>query len=110
MTTQSRRCHRRRAVVRHWLVDLCRDAGECPLGDDLAEVVVELDAIVDQAETLGRFLGQIQPLGADLGSARSAGVRFMSMASAKGLTVEATIVAAVEDGLIPRPTASIAEE
>lgn len=94
----------------HWLVDLCRDAGERPLGDDLAEVVIELDGIVDQAETLGRFLGQIQPLGADLGSARSDGVRFMSMASAKGLTVEATIVAAVEDGLIPRPTASIAEE
>lgn len=62
----------------------------------------ELDGIVDQAETLGRYLGQIQPLGADLGSARSDGVRFMSMASAKGLTVEAAIVAAVEDGLTPR--------
>lgn len=94
----------------HWLVALFGDQTEQPLSEDLAEVVLELDGIVDEGETLGRFIGQIQPLGADLGSARSDGVRFMSMASAKGLTVEATIVAAVEDGLIPRPTASIAEE
>lgn len=94
----------------HWLVNLIRDETAYPFSDELADVVIELDEVVDLSEKLGRFLGQMQPLGADLGSARSDGVRFMSMAASKGLTVEATIVAAAEEGLIPRPSASIAEE
>lgn len=94
----------------HWLVDLLRNETDHPFGDELASVVVDLDEIAEASETLGRFLGQIQPLGADLGSARGDGVRFMSMAASKGLTVEAAIVVGVEEGLIPRPSASIAEE
>lgn len=94
----------------HWLVDLMSQDVERAFSDELADVVHELDEIVDVSENLGRFLSQIQPLGADVGSASSDGVRFMSMAASKGLTVEATIVAAVEEGLIPRPTASLAEE
>lgn len=94
----------------HWLVALIRNETGHPFSDDLADVIVELDEIVDLPESLSRFLGQIQPLGADLGSARGDGIRFMSMAASKGLTVEAAIVAAAEEGLIPRPSASIAEE
>ena len=106
----------------HWLVKLIQEQTAWPFDDDLAQIIVQLDEIVeiptpkaagsygDVGEAFARFLGQIQPLGADLGSARSDGVRFMSMASSKGLTVEATIVAAVEEGLIPRPTSALAEE
>jgi DNA helicase-2/ATP-dependent DNA helicase PcrA len=107
----------------HWLTDLMRQVAGRTFDEDLAEIVVDLDDIVDLPReptggwsqgdlgaALARFLGQIQPLGADLGSARSDGVRFMSMASSKGLTVQATIVAAVEEGVIPRPTVPLAEE
>ena len=34
----------------------------------------------------------------------------MTMAASKGLTVAATIVAAVEEGIMPRPEAELAEE
>jgi DNA helicase-2/ATP-dependent DNA helicase PcrA len=34
----------------------------------------------------------------------------MTMTASKGLTVEATIIAAAEDGVIPRPDANVSEE
>ena len=46
----------------------------------------------------------------DLAASKSQGVRFMTMAASKGLTVQAAIVAAVEEGIMPRPEAEIAEE
>jgi len=75
----------------------------------LSELIQAIDVVIDARE-LDRFLNQINPIGKDLGSARTDGVRFMSMASSKGLTVRATIVAAVEEGLIPRPSVPRAEE
>ena len=77
--------------------------------DDLRELILELDGLTEAGD-LGRFIGRIQPLGKDLASSASAGVRIMSMASAKGLTVEATIVAAGENEVIPRPGADVHEE
>ena len=77
---------------------------------ELKDILLKLDGIVEPGEGLGRFLSQIRPLGEDLKRAESQGVRIMSMASAKGLTVRATIVAATEEDLIPRPEADLAEE
>jgi superfamily I DNA/RNA helicase len=94
----------------HWLIDLAGDEIVPSFSEPLEQIICEIDDLVDLSDNLGRFLGQIQPVGADLGSAKAEGVRFMSMAASKGLTVEATIVCAVEDGLIPRPTGSLAEE
>ena len=71
---------------------------------------MQLDDLVEEDVELGRFLNQIQPLGSDLAATKSEGVRFMTMAASKGLTVEATIVAGVEEGIIPRPDANLAEE
>jgi superfamily I DNA/RNA helicase len=51
--------------------------------------------------SLGRYLGQIAPLGRDRAATESEGVRVMTMAGAKGLTVRATIIAALEEGLVP---------
>ena len=75
----------------------------------LDEILRQLDAVAE-AEDLGRFLGQVAPLGADLANSRQDGVRFMSMMGSKGLTVDATIVAACEEGIMPRPEAELAEE
>jgi superfamily I DNA/RNA helicase len=77
---------------------------------EFRDLLLELDNLAEEDQALGRFMGQVQPLGEDLASARSGGVRIMGMSRAKGLTVQATIVAAVEDNVIPRPQADLAEE
>ena len=66
------------------------------------ELLTDIDAAIDPDEDLGRFLGQIQPVGRDLRSGHQAkAVRLMKMRSSKGLTVRAAIVVGVEDGVIP---------
>jgi superfamily I DNA/RNA helicase len=55
-------------------------------------------------------MGQIQPLAEDRARAQTDGVRFMSMVGSKGLTVEAAIVVAAEEGVIPHPEGDLAEE
>lgn len=80
------------------------------LSEDLIDLLGELDELAEAPADFERYLNQLQPLGADLAAARDDGVRFMTMASSKGLTVEATIVVAAEEGVIPRPEASLAEE
>jgi DNA helicase-2/ATP-dependent DNA helicase PcrA len=78
--------------------------------EDLQELLLALDDIAESDETLGRFLGQIWPLGKDRALAESDGVRIMTMAGAKGLTVRATVVAALEDQIIPRQEPPLDEE
>jgi superfamily I DNA/RNA helicase len=78
--------------------------------DALNELLVALDENAEPEQGLGRYLGQIWPLGQDRALAESAGVRIMTMAGAKGLTVRATIVAALEDEIIPRQEPPLGEE
>ena len=66
--------------------------------------------VVEPDLDLERFLSQLGPLGDDLLAERSGGVRFMSMTRSKGLTVEAVIVVACEEDIIPRLDAPPAEE
>ena len=83
-----------------WLAQRAGDFGGCE--DRFSDLLVDLDETVDRSEGLGRFLSQIQPVGKDLRTGRAAqAVRLMTMASSKGLTVRAAIVAGVEQGVIP---------
>lgn len=93
-----------------WIIEAAGDAVLPVPSDELIELLNELDGLMESAQPLGRYLGQITPLGKDLATAKSEGVRIMTMASSKGLTVRATIVAAVENDIIPRPEAPIDEE
>jgi DNA helicase-2/ATP-dependent DNA helicase PcrA len=94
-----------------WIVSLEADDEVLPaFSNELAEIVVELDRVVEVGLDLSRFLNQIAPLGKDIAQAKQCGVRFMSMAGSKGLTVEATIVVGCEKGLIPRPDQDLSEE
>lgn len=77
---------------------------------EFRELLEDIDAVAEQELDLQRYLAQIEPLARDLADAKSNGVRIMSMASSKGLTVEATILGGLEDGLMPRPEADLAEE
>jgi DNA helicase-2/ATP-dependent DNA helicase PcrA len=93
-----------------WIV-LASGAGPVPTpSDDLRELLLALDENAEPGQELGRFLGQIWPLGEDRALAESPGVRIMTMAGAKGLTVRAAIVAALEDQIIPRQEPPLDEE
>jgi len=94
----------------HWIVQTAGDAvAPAPTGD-LSELLYALDDLIELDQGLGRYLGQIGPLGKDRALAESLGVRIMTMGGAKGLTVKATIVAALEDGIVPRPDSDLGEE
>ncbi|MCK4631686.1 MAG: ATP-dependent helicase [candidate division Zixibacteria bacterium] len=96
-----------------WLAYIDSLAGSSVLPqptDEFREVLTALDEASDSDQTLAQFLAQIEPQGKDLAQAKSDGVRIMTMTGAKGLTVKATVVAGVEDGLVPRPGGDMAEE
>jgi DNA helicase II / ATP-dependent DNA helicase PcrA len=78
--------------------------------EELAAVLHAIDKLVEPEQGLDRYLGQISPLGRDQALAESPGVRIMTMSGAKGLTVRATIIAATEEGIIPRPDCDLGEE
>lgn len=94
-----------------WIIKAFSDDPPAVLSNDLSGLLIEVDQLAeDEGTSLERYVGLIQPLAKDLAQAQADGVRFMSMSMSKGLTVEATIVAAAEDGIVPRPDADIAEE
>jgi hypothetical protein len=47
-----------------WLVDNAEQFGGCE--ERFAELLGDLDTVIDRTEGLGRFLGQIQRVGKDL--------------------------------------------
>lgn len=95
----------------HWIVDALGEGSFIgPPTADFAELLVKIDELAEVHQSLGRFIAQIEPLGKDLAQAQSKGVRIMTMGGSKGLTVRATIIAGVEDGLVPRPFSSLSEE
>jgi superfamily I DNA/RNA helicase len=92
-----------------WLAAEAPSLGGCD--QYLRDLLIDVDAVVDPTEGLGRFLGQLQPVGNDLRSGRAAGaVRLMTMASSKGLTVRAAIVCGVEESVVPLAGRDLAEE
>lgn len=93
-----------------WIVENDGDDVVPSPSDELRELLLVLDDLTEADAGLGRYLGQIAPLGKDREQNESSGVRIMSMAAAKGLTARATIIAALEEGIVPRPDADLAEE
>ncbi len=77
---------------------------------EFQDLLLSLDEIADPGQNLGRYLSQVIPLGKDMMQATCEGVRIMSMGGAKGLTVRATIMMALEEGIVPRPEADLGEE
>ena len=94
----------------HWMVVAAGGDFVPGPSDACRDLLVDLDGIVEQDLDLGRFLSQITPLAKDRALADSRGVRIMTMIGSKGLTVRATIIAGLEDGIVPRPTADLNEE
>jgi DNA helicase II / ATP-dependent DNA helicase PcrA len=95
----------------NWIIGLTGDDDiELAPTEEFRKLLLELNNIAEDEQSLGRYLGQIEPLGKDLAQSQSDGVRIMRMGMSKGLTVRAAIVAGVEDGLVPRPNSDLSEE
>lgn len=73
-------------------------------------LLASIDARVEEAEDLDRYLGQITPIAKDIALEKNYKVRIMTLAGAKGLTVKATIIAGLETGLIPMDECDPSEE
>ncbi len=93
-----------------WIIDTTGDEVVPQVTNELADLLRSIDALTESSEEFGRYLGQINPLGKDLMLAKSDGVRIMTMGGAKGLTVQAAIIGALENSIIPRPDCDLAEE
>ena len=94
-----------------WMIDVASGRpGPFVPDDHLRGLLLQLDELSAYDQDLGRFLGQIEPLGKDLALAHAEGVRIMTMGGSKGLTVRAAILVGVEDGIVPRPGCDPSEE
>jgi DNA helicase-2/ATP-dependent DNA helicase PcrA len=93
-----------------WIMSVAGDEIAPAPTNDLRNLLLALDDVLEPDAALERFLGQIEPLGKDLACAESQGIRIMTMASAKGLTARAAIIAALEDGIMPRENVALSEE
>jgi DNA helicase-2/ATP-dependent DNA helicase PcrA len=85
-----------------WVVDLI---GE-PVDHEVAELLDLVAGAIPADSGLAGLLAQLEPVGKDLAAATSGGVRMMTMAQSKGLTVNTAITLGVEDGIIPMPRAA----
>ena len=85
-----------------WLLQIADHPIVPTRSTSLANLLRSIDELIEGEVTLGRYLAQISPLGKDIALAESEGVRIMTMMGSKGLTVRATILPALEDGIIPR--------
>ncbi len=95
-----------------WIIGLAEAHNALPTLDEEFHLLLSTldENAQDEEQTLERYLGQIEPLGKDIAQAHSEGVRIMTMGGSKGLTVRATIIAGIEDGICPRPDCDLSEE
>lgn len=93
-----------------WIIEHSGAGVLSEINDEFRDLLFKLDSVVKDEQLLARYLAQVEPLGRDLVLAQSEGVRLMTMSGSKGLTVRATIIAGVEDGLVPRPDCDLSEE
>lgn len=94
-----------------WIREKGRHSLHLEPTEDFLALVDEVHAQVEvDALSLDRLLGQLRPIARDLAQARADGVRIMSMAASKGLTVQATILPGLEDGVVPKDGEDPSEE
>jgi DNA helicase-2/ATP-dependent DNA helicase PcrA len=80
------------------------------ISDEFRSLLSEVNKRIDDARDLDRYLGQVGPTAKDIAMAKSEGVRIMTLAASKGLTVEAAILTGLETGWIPKDGEDLAEE
>jgi DNA helicase II / ATP-dependent DNA helicase PcrA len=93
-----------------WISDTFPAGVTTEITNDFRELLGNVDDHIEETDELGSYLSQIGPVARDLALAKSDGVRIMTLAGSKGLTVEATILCGLESGLVPMDGRDLAEE
>jgi DNA helicase II / ATP-dependent DNA helicase PcrA len=93
-----------------WIVQELRERRVVAMTEAFAALLAKIDERAETPADLGRFLGLITPISKDIALEKNGKVRIMSLASSKGLTVKATIIAGLETGLIPKDDCDPGEE
>lgn len=74
--------------------------------DGLQDLLAKIDDYIENSGhgTLDQYINQIEPLIKDIMNSKTPGhARIMTLTRSKGLTVQATIIAGAESGVIPHP-------
>lgn len=79
------------------------------IGDE-ASALFDLHIKQNEAKSLGTFLQTFETAGKDLAAARESGVRLITTAQSKGITVDVAILVGVENGIVPHPSGDRREE
>jgi DNA helicase-2/ATP-dependent DNA helicase PcrA len=93
-----------------WISNIFSEGAAVHISAEFKELLGGVDMRIEDTNDLGRYLGQVGPLAKDEALAKSEGVRIMTLAGSKGLTVEAAILCGLETGLMPMDGADLAEE
>jgi DNA helicase-2/ATP-dependent DNA helicase PcrA len=93
-----------------WIAATFVEGAIIAISPEFRDLLGEVDKKIEKTDDLGRYLGQIWPLAKDDAMAKSQGVRIMTMASSKGLTVVAAILCGLETGLVPMDGVDPSEE
>lgn len=93
-----------------WIADTFGRGELIEATEAFKELLTDVDKRIEDVSDFARYLGQIGPVARDCALAKSDGVRIMTMAGSKGLTVDATILCGLESGLMPMDGADQSEE
>lgn len=93
-----------------WVADLVTDGVLPQCSGDLLGAIAATDDLDDAAISLEEFVSRFGLRLKEQVEADQTGVRCMTMAASKGLTVRASILVAIEDDVIPRPGQDLHEE
>jgi DNA helicase-2/ATP-dependent DNA helicase PcrA len=95
-----------------WISDTFAAGAPEEITNEFRALLNDVDGRVQDQDIdeLGRYVGQIGPIAKDNALARSEGVRIMTLAGSKGLTVKAAILCGLEAGLVPMDGTDLAEE
>ena len=94
----------------HWMVKNAGGEVVPAPSREFVALLYALDGLAEPDQKLNRHLSQITPLAKDRAFAESQGARIMTMGGAKGLTVRATIIMGLEEGIVPRSDSDLGEE
>lgn len=92
-----------------WIVETLKPT-QSSVSEGLELQLGLVDEKIEPTDAFGRYLSQIWPIAKDIALAKSNGVRIMTLAASKGLTVEATILVGLENGVVPKDGRDLAEE
>lgn len=96
-----------------WIKEQIKNQKLPNLPNGMEELLTKIDGFKEEIDKidLNQYVNQIEPTVKDIMNSKTANqIRIMTLSGSKGLTARATIIAGVEDGIIPHPSGDHQEE